>query len=431
MIDENELKTIEQLERFLDGTQAVEFSSANNKEELYRWIQEKLCKFRYMGLGKREKGVVIRYLVKVSGYSRQQITRLIKQYVKKGKVKRQQRTVKGFHRRYTDTDIRLLAKMDKQHDAPCGYAIKKLCERAFSIYKDLEFERLSSISSAHIYTLRKTSVYRSQRQTFEKTKSKKSAIGERRKPQPDGKPGYIRIDTVHQGDLNKCKGVYHINAVDEVTQFEIVCTVEKISEHFLIPALEELLAGFPFEILGFHSDNGSEYINYQVAGILKKLLIEFTKSRSRHSNDNALVESKNNSIVRKVFGYEHIPQEWAASINVFNQEHLNTYINYHRPCFFPTTVTDDKGKQHKKYRYDNMMTPYDKLKSLHDAHQYLREDISFDDLDKASLEISDNEAAEQLQKARFELFSEIRRSGHPQAESIQPKSCEIDLDAIS
>jgi transposase InsO family protein len=145
---------------------------------------------------------------------------------------------------------------------------------------------------SHLYNLRGSSRYKRQRRTFTKTKSKQVAIGERRKPHTEGKPGYIRIDTVHQGDQDKVKGVYHINAVDEVTQFEIVCSVEKISEQYLMPALEQMLESFPFNIRGFHCDNGSEYINQHVAKLLQKLFIDFTKSRSRHSNDNALAESK-------------------------------------------------------------------------------------------------------------------------------------------
>jgi transposase InsO family protein len=101
-----------------------------------------------------------------------------------------------------------------------------------------------------------------------------------------------------------------------------------------------MLASFPFIILGFHSDNGSEYVNRRVAGLLEKLFIEFTKSRSRHSNDNALAESKNASIVRKTFGYQHIAQKWAPEINEFNRKYLNPYINYHRPCFFPVVIID-------------------------------------------------------------------------------------------
>ena len=112
-----------------------------------------------------------------------------------------------------------------------------------------------------------------------------------------------------------------------MTQFEIVCTVEKISEQYLMPAIKQLLDCFPFVIKGFHSDNGSEYINYKVAALLLKLLIEFTKSRSRQTNDNALAESKNGSVVRKLFGYAHIPQRWASLINTFNHSTLFPLMN--------------------------------------------------------------------------------------------------------
>jgi transposase InsO family protein len=106
---------------------------------------------------------------------------------------------------------------------------------------------------------------------------------------------------VHQGDLDKKKSVYHINAVDEVTQFEVVCSVEKISKRYLISALTRMLAAFSFSfvIKRFHSDNGSEYINKHVCSLLDKLHIELIKSRSRHSNDNVLAKSKNASVVRK------------------------------------------------------------------------------------------------------------------------------------
>jgi transposase InsO family protein len=160
---------------------------------------------------------------------------------------------------------------------------------------------------------------------------------------------------VHQGDLDKKKSVYHINAVDEVTQFEVVCSVEKISKRYLISALTRMLAAFsfsfsfpfPFVIKRFHSDNGSEYINKHVCSLLDKLHIELIKSRSRHSNDNALAESKNASIVRKQFGYQHIPQKWAPLMNEFNLKYLYPYINYHRPCFFPKVITDEKVNNEK------------------------------------------------------------------------------------
>ncbi len=167
------------------------------------------------------------------------------------------------------------------------------------------------------------------------------------------------------------------------------------------------MEGFPFVVLNFHSDNGSEYINKRVARLLEKLRIDFTKSRSRHSNDNALAESNNASVLRKIFGYSHIPQHWASLINDFNRQHLNPYLNYHRPCFFPETRTDEKGKERKIYLYENMMTPYDKLKSLPNAKEYLKPGVSFEILDKIAYQISDNEAADQLQRARRKLFKTI------------------------
>jgi transposase InsO family protein len=223
----------------------------------------------------------------------------------------------------------------------------------------------------------------------------------------EGRPGFLRVDTVHQGDLDGAKGVYHINAVDEVTQFEIVGAVEAISERYLIPVLAAQLAQFPFRLVEFHTDNGSEYINRHVADLLNKLLIELTKSRARQSNDNALVESKNGAIVRKHLGYVHIPQHWAPAINAFYQEFLNPYINFHRPCFFPVVRTDAKGKQRKRYPYKAMTTPYERFKSLSKPADLLKLDVTLGQLDDNADAISDNEAARQLNEAKRKLFKTI------------------------
>ena len=230
------------------------------------------------------------------------------------------------------------------------------------------------------------------------------------KPDPQGMPGYIRIDSVHQGDRDGEKGVYHINAVDEVTQWENVSSVEKISETYLVPVLEEMLAQYPFIIRGFHSDNGSEFINKQVANMLNKLLIHFTKSRPRHSNDNGLVETKNGAVIRKQLGYAYIPQKCAERLNEFHRGYFNPYINFHRPCFFPVSEIDHKGKVKKTYPYEEVRTPYEKLKSLPQAEKYLRAGVTFEALDAIAYQMSDNEFAERMVKARSDLFREINRS---------------------
>lgn len=403
------LISIEQMQAFLEGTQPIAFAMPDNKGQRYLFVEMVLKRFHYTRLKRKDKGVLIRFLQKITGYSRQQLTRMIQRYRDTGQLKRFQRTTAGFAQRYTQEDIRLLAQLDQRHDTPNGARVKKLCERAYEVFGEVAYQRLAHICVSHIYNLRKSSGYLRYRCHYQKTKPQKTPppIGERRKPHPEGKPGYIRIDTVHQGDKDGNKGVYHINAVDEVTQFEVVASVEKISEAYLIPVLEQLLEQFPFVIINFHSDNGSEYINKRVAALLKKLLVEFTKSRSRQSNDNGLVEGKNSAVVRKVFGYTHIPQHYAQRINTFNQDVLNPYINYHRPCLFPTVVTDNKGKEKKKYRYEDVQTPYEKFKSLPNAQQYLKPEMTFKLLDDKAHEMTDNEAADYLQQQRKLLFKQI------------------------
>ena len=416
VIDMNEtrLKTVAQLRAFLNGTLEVKFQSISSDAERYGFIAAVLNRFAYRRLGRDDKGTVLRYIERTTGYSRQQLTRLVRRFLDCASlVKRYRAPAQGFARRFTGADVTLLAQTDALHGTLSGPATKVLLQRAYSLFGDPRYERLATLSVSHLYNLRHLAGYQATRLHWTKTRGHCVPIGERRAPAPDGRPGFIRIDSVHQGDQDGLKGVYHINAVDCVTQWELVATCERISEAYLLPVIEALLDAFPFQILGFHADNGSEYINHQVAGMLQKLHIEFSKSRPRQSNDNALVETKNGSIVRKHLGYAHIPQRFAAQVNLFCQDFLNPYVNFHRPCFFCEITTDRKGKTRKRYPFKNMMTPYEKLKSLPKAKQFLKPGITFGQLDILAIAISDNEAVRRLNEARARLFQSIqRRSKH-------------------
>ena len=173
--------------------------------------------------------------------------------------------------------------------------------------------------------------------------------------------------------------------------------------------LEQMLEEFPFEILGFHSDNGSEYINHKVSGLLEKMRVEFTKSRPRHSGDNGLAETKNGAIVRKHLGYSHIPQQFAEEVNVFCRDHLNPYLNYHRPCLFPEEFVDAKGKIRKRYPRRLVMTPLEKLLSLEDCVKYIKEGATVESLLEKANKCTDNEAAAEMAAAKRRLFQSISR----------------------
>lgn len=427
-MNDDKLDSPAAIKAFLGGTGKLEFKVS--KAARYEWIAGTLKRTNYFKLKKKDKGSVREYMERMTGYSWSQLERLVAQYREKRWIGKAASNRHIFAKKYTQRDILLLAQTDEAHQTLSGPTTKKLFERAYKVYGDQAYEQLALISVSHLYNLRKGNFYQRQRRHFTKTQRTSVSIGERRKPNPQGKPGYIRIDTVHQGDQDKQKGVYHINAVDEVTQFEVICSVEKISEAYLIPVLEELLGTFPFVILGFHSDNGSEYINHVVSKLLNKLHIEMTKSRSRHSNDNALAESKNGAIVRKYMGYTHIAQKWAPLINEFNREHLVPYLNFHRPCYFAEIKIDAKGKENKTYPYRSMMTPYEKLKSLPDAISYLKADTSFEALDLIMLSNTDLQAAKAMKKAQSELFRQILTGGSIDVMYRHP-SLQIEAESLT
>jgi hypothetical protein len=405
-MNDEELRTLDQVKSFIAGSQTVKFRGLLACEK-YAWIEEVLKRFRYLKLQKEGKGLIKSYLLKVTGYSRAQLTRLIRLYLQSGRIKPAKYQRHRFPQKYSAEDVALLAKTDELHGWLSGPAPKKILERENEVYGHTEYACIAAISVAQIYNLRRSQRYGGKRYTH--TKQVISKIGERVKPQSHGQPGQIRIDTVHQGDWDGHKGVYHINAVDEVTQWEVVVSVERITEQHLEANLEYLLGQFPFHIKGFHSDNGSEFVNKVVADILNKLVIRFTRSRPRHPDDNGLVESKNGSVIRKNLGYTHIPQAAACLLNKYHRYYLNPYINFHRPCFFPVEEVDPKGRVKKKYPYSKINTPFEKLKSIPDIEQFLRQGVSLDKMQQYAEQMSDNNFAERMVRARSDLFKQTRR----------------------
>jgi transposase InsO family protein len=403
-VHEAEKLTLEQIERFLEATEEVQFQAS--KQAVYGWVERLLCQQEYSRQGKAARGLLRRYIGKMTGRSRAQTTRLISRYVASGQVRVQNSDRHRFPRRYTPADIELLARVDEAHDSLSGPATRRILQREFREYGKSEFARLASISNGHLYNLRGTSRYRQRRRDFEKTRPTPVSIGERRKPDPQGRPGYLRVDTVHQGDSAEEKGVYHINAVDEVTQWEIAAAVPRISEAYLEPALEAMLAQFPFVIHGFHSDNGSEFINKTVAKLLNKLTIEQTKSRPRRSNDNGLVETKNGAVIRKHIGWGYINASQADRIQQFYTAYLNPYLNYHRPCAQADVETDAKGRIHRRYR--RYQTPLETLLALPNPQQYLRPGLTIATIKRVAKTMSDTEAARRMQEAKQRLFAPQR-----------------------
>jgi hypothetical protein len=401
--------SLEEIRAFLEASSELGFKG-RSRGEVYDWVDETLRQQRYEGLKRMSRGLVRRYVEKMTGLSRAQTTRLITMYLGGGKVKAEPFRRPRFALRYTRADLALLVGVDEAHGTLSGPATRKLLERACYDFGDTQYRQLAGISVAQLYRLRASRPYRERIIVYQATRPTPVWIGERRRPEPGGRPGYLRVDTVHQGDEGSEKGIYHINAVDEVTQWEVVGAVPLISEAWLIPVLEAMLAQFPFTIRGFHSDNGSEFINHTVEKLLNKMLIEQTKSRPRHSNDNGLVEAKNGAVIRKHIGYRHIAAPHAAAVEAFYEEHFNRYLNFHRPCGVPKQVVNTKGKVKNVYPW--YATPWEILRQLPDLAGHLKSDVTVQDLEREAGAQTDTAAAAAMQAAKEKLFTNIheRRS---------------------
>jgi len=404
-VHEAEKLSLGQIQAFLSASETIRFKG-ETQAQIYHWIEQVLGRQEYHQQSRPARGLLRNYVVKMTGLSRAQVTRLIARYRKSGSLQPAPYRRHRFPQRYTRADIELLATVDEAHDNLSGPATRRILEREYRQYGKCEFKRLASLSVSHLYNLRQQPRYRERRLHYVKTRPTAVAIGERRRPDPQGQPGYLRVDTVHQGDPPGGKGVFHIDAVDEVTQWQIVSASARISEAWLEPVLEAMLRQFPFRILGFHSDNGSEFINRVVASMLQKLLIEQTKSRPRQSNDNGLVETKNGAVIRKHLGYGSIDASHAEHLQQFYHAHFNPYLNYHRPCAQAEVEIDEKGRQQRVYR--RYQTPLETLLALPQPQRYLRPGLTLSVLQRIAGTRSDTEAAQRMQQAKRKLFEQLR-----------------------
>jgi predicted DNA-binding transcriptional regulator AlpA len=210
-VREAEKLSLEQIRAFLEASEEVGFEG-ERREEIYGWMGGVLRHHGYREQDRRNRGLLRSYVAKLTGLSRAQVTRLIGRYLKSGEVQAVRYRRHRFAQRYTRADIELLASVDEAHETLSGPATRRILEREYEEYGKAEYERLAGISVAHLYNLRKQRRYRECRLNYTKTRPTPVSIGERRRPDPQGRPGYLRVDTVHQGDAEGLKGVYHINA---------------------------------------------------------------------------------------------------------------------------------------------------------------------------------------------------------------------------
>lgn len=399
-MDDSRLTNINQIEKLLKSSQKLVLSLKDASiNEKYQFIDQTIDRLNYSKLKRKDKRVVIKYVKKITGYKQAQSYRLISRAAS-GKLSHKKYKRHNPNRKYSSFDIKLLEKTDERHLRLNTLATKEILRREYEVFHKEDYENISRVSPSHINNLRNHPIYRDS--YVNHTKSTIVPIGETKKPENNDIPGSIRVDSVHQRD------VYYINLVDEITQWEIVISVPQLTKEYLLPALKYILDQCPFVVFNFHSDRGSEFINYEVAEILNELLIHQTKSRSRHTNDNALVESKNGGVIRKNLGYGYFSKQIITELNQWLKNYFNIYLNYHRPSLYQTGIRVYLNGREMPI-YGQTTVPYEKLKEVSQKKRknFFKEGITFEELDKIAYQCSDNEFAKLMRDAESKLFSSV------------------------
>jgi hypothetical protein len=188
---------MEQIQAFLESSGEVGFKG-QNREEVYGWVNQTLRQQRYEELKRSGRGLVRRYMEKMTGMSRAQTTRLITVYLRGDAVKPLAYRRRRFPRRYTGEDIALLASLDAAHETLSGPATKKLLQRACYNFGDRRYQNLAGISVAQLYRLRASRAYRERGIKYQATEPTRyrSGSGESRsreaRPDTCGSTRYIR-----------------------------------------------------------------------------------------------------------------------------------------------------------------------------------------------------------------------------------------------
>ena len=307
-MDEAEKLSLEAIGRFVAASEEIRFE-AEDRQQLYGWVERVLVEQEYAQQGKAARGLVRRYIEKMTGLSRAQVTRLIARYTASGRVAATVYRRRRFPQLYTRADIELLASVDEAHETLSGPATRRILEREFEVYGKPEYARLATISVAHLYNLRQQPAL--PRAASELHQDAAHGGVDRRAAQASA-AGPARLSAPGYGASGRSagggeKGVYHINAVDEVTQWQVVGATPRISEAYLEPVLETHAAsvslshpGLPHrQRLGVHQQN-----RRPTAG--KTAASNRPKAGLGKSGDNGLVETKNGAIIRKHIGYGYI-----------------------------------------------------------------------------------------------------------------------------
>lgn len=331
---------------------------------------------QYKKAPKKEKGIILTELVRLTGYNRSYARFALRKPPVKRKV--QERTKVSKYQ----VIYKPLRRLWVISNFACGQllvsAIPDLLEQLvkFDEIKVTKKEEklLLKISSATINRLlkpdRKRLEIKGRSGTKPGTLLKHQIPVRIFTPWDEQAPGFLEIDLIaHCGESLIDTYINTLDAVDISTTWTEKQALMGKGERLTVKAFEALEKRFPFRILGIDSDNGSEFINWHFLRLTQERKITFTRSRAYRKNDQAHVEQKNFSTVRKIIGYRRLETEKQLTILNRIYKLLSDYLNF----FLPTLKLVRKETIGSKVKriYGKPKTPY--LRIL--EHPDIPEDI--------------------------------------------------------
>jgi len=242
--------SLSEMEQLLSGSRKITFQ-IEDTEEKYKLIAAVLKTPRYAKLDKQNKGIVRRFLQAVTTTSRAQLTRLIARWMENRQILRRPAVRPEFTVRYTPEDIALLAATDAAHEDLSGPALCHILRREFEVFGNQQYQRLAGISVSHLYNLRSSPAYPSQQGPH------------RRAPQirSQGQAGISPSRHCASGPQGRRRGdlLYQLRRYGHTVAEHRMCSHDQRTAHDA--SAGTILHQYPFRILGFHSDNGSEFLN--------------------------------------------------------------------------------------------------------------------------------------------------------------------------
>lgn len=326
-------------------------------------------KKRYKTCIKSDKKTVLDEFCNSCGYNRKYAIRILNSSINDKPITRIERKKK-----YDKEELKKYLIMTwKASNLPCGKRLKpiikiwlpKYIESGEILTKEVE-KLLLQISAATIDRILKPIRHRYKKRGLSTTKPGsiiKNLIPLRTNQWDETRPGYLEADTVaHCGNSIAGMFAYTVNMVDIATGWSIQRAMWGKGEHGVLEALKTIEGTLPFQIKGFDSDNGSEFLNWPLLRYFKhrKFPVTYTRSRAYHKNDNAHIEGKNWTLIRQYLGYERFENPKIVKLlNDFYMTDFYNFINF----FLPTSKLIIKQRIGSKTikKYDKPQTPYERL----------------------------------------------------------------------